>query len=64
MGSRKNREHKGAYLIPHKTVYERMICDMLEIGLGFNHTTLLRNKELKKYSKGKVGVSCVRNSYL
>ena len=41
-----------------------MICDMLEIGLGFNHTTLLLNTELMKDGKGEVGVSCVRNSYL
>ena len=63
-GVRKGKQFLGTYHIPHKSVYERMICDMLETGLGLNHTTLLVNRELVKDGKGEVGVSCVRDSYL
>ena len=63
-GMRKNREHKGAYLIPRGSVHERMLCDCIETGLGLNHTALLLNKELKKDGLTEIGVSCLRDSYL
>ena len=63
-GTRKNREHKGAYLIPRGSVHERMLCDCIETGLGLNHTALLLNKELKKDGLTEIGVSCLRDSYL
>ena len=28
------REYQGTHLIPHKSLYERMLCDILEMGLG------------------------------
>ena len=48
MGLQKERQFIGTYLIPHKTVYERTICDMLETDLGLNHTALLVNRKLAK----------------
>ena len=47
-GVQKDREHKGAYLIPRGSVHERMLCDCIETGLGLKHTALLINKELNK----------------
>ena len=63
-GTRKERKHKGAYLIPPGSVHERMLCDCIETGLGLNHTALLLNKELRKENRTEVGVSCLRQSYL
>ena len=43
VGERKERSFKGTYLIPNKSLYQRMICDWLERGLGISHTTKLLN---------------------
>ena len=62
-GLRKHREFAGTYLIPRNSLYERMVCDLLERGLGIHHTTLLINAELKKDGLEEVGASCVRDTY-
>ena len=56
-------EFKGTYLIPRNLLYERMVCDLLERGLGIHHTTLLINTELKKDGLEEVGASCDRGTY-
>ena len=63
MKGSETKSFKGTYLIPHKTVHERMICDMLEKDLDLNHTTLLINKELVKDRKKEFGVSYVLDTY-
>ena len=62
-GMQKNREFKGLHLIPRNSLYERMVCDLLERGLGIHHTTLLVNSELKGDGFQEVGASCVRDTY-
>ena len=63
-GERKQREFQGAHLIEAGSVNERMVCDLIETGLGLAHTTLLLNEELKADNKEEVGISCVREAYL
>jgi len=50
-------------LIARHSVYERMVCDLIERGLGLQHTTVLLNAELRKDNKAEVGASCVRETY-
>ena len=63
-GERKERQFKGAHLIESGSVHERMVCDLIETGLGLAHTTLLLNEELRRDHKEEVGISCVREAYL
>ena len=63
-GERKERQFKGAHLIESGSVHERMVCDLIETGLGLAHTTLLLNEELRRNNKEEVGISCVRELYL
>ena len=63
-GDRKARHFLGAYLIPDKSLYQRMVCDWIERGLGIGHTSKLLNKELIKDGLESVGRTCVRECYL
>ena len=40
-----------------------MICDLVEHGLDYGHTTSMINRELITDSKAEVGKSCVRKAY-
>ena len=64
VGERKQRTFKGAYLIPDKSLHQRMICDWIERGLGISQTTKLLNRELIIDNLGEVGQTCVRETYL
>ena len=62
-GIRKDREFKRTYLIPRKSLYERIVCDILDRGIGINHATLLINLNLTNDGLQEVGASCVRDTY-
>ena len=62
-GIRKDREFKRTYLIPCKSLYERIVCDILDRGIGINHATLLINLNLTNDGLQEVGASCVRDTY-
>ena len=63
-GNRKERKCKGTYMISCKSVYERMVCDLLERELCIHHTTLLITMELKKDRLQEVSALCVRDIYV
>ena len=50
---------KGAFLIPDKSLYQRMIFDLIERGLGISHTIKLLDRELVTDNLGQVGQTCV-----
>ena len=62
-GGRQGRRFQGTHLIEHGTLHERLVCDLIERGLGLQHTTVLVNRQLVSENKSEVGVSCVRDTY-
>ena len=63
-GERKEIKFKGAHLIEAGSVHERMVCGLIETGLGLAHTTLLLNQKVKDDNKEEVDINYVYEAYL
>ena len=62
-GLRKQRIFKSNYLIENGSYYQKLMCDLMEKGLGLSHVSLVVNKCLESDGKPTVGKSCIRASY-
>ena len=62
-GERKVQFVKGAYIIPRYSVYERIVCDLIETELNISHTTVLVNVELNRYEKIEVRICYICDTY-
>ena len=59
---RKQREFQGTYLIQPGSIYEQVIADFLEDGLGLKSAMYFVNKMREEANLMPVGLSTIRNT--